>query len=210
MKLKLLASVLVLAVAFTGVLGATAAYFSDTEQSTTTVAAGTLDLTIGNAGATIPATIENMVPGQTKEVLVAKLKNKGSIDGKIIFKDMLLTEDENGVTEPEVGDTDETGELGGKLTYTVKFYKSLLSVFGADDVDFSLLTEADIVSTLQLSLTEILSEEFSSLFMNLPTLRPNEYCYAVIDVSWVPSDSDNMAQSDKVVLNGVFELSQVH
>lgn len=210
MKLKLLASVLVLAVALTGVLGATAAYFNDTEQSTTTVAAGTLDLTIGNGGATIPAYICNMVPGETKEVLVAKLKNAGSIDGRIAFKEMLLTEDENGLMEPEVGDTDETGELGSKLTYTIKFYRSLASVLGANDVDFGFLTQADIIFTLQFNARDILLEDFASRFINLPTLRPGEYCYAVIDVTWVPTDSDNIAQSDKVILNGVFELAQVH
>jgi predicted ribosomally synthesized peptide with SipW-like signal peptide len=85
------------------VLGATGAYFTDTETSPTNVfAAGTLDLATDQGQyTTLPIQVTNVKPGDSGTGMI-RLKNVGTIMGDIIAATINKTEDkENGCSTPE-------------------------------------------------------------------------------------------------------------
>jgi len=140
------------------VLGATGAYFTDTETSPTNVfAAGTLDLTtdIGQY-TTLPIQVTNIKPGDFGTSTI-RLKNVGTITGDIIATKINKTEDkENGCNPPETlvdnmgcenpgagqgelddylkltiwADTNGNGVLDGIETYFASSSQSLSSLNG--------------------------------------------------------------------------------
>lgn len=139
------------------VLGATGAYFTDTETSPINVfAAGTLDLTTDQGQyTTLPIQVTNVKPGDFGTGTI-RLKNAGTITGDIIAATINKTEDkENGCNPPEAlvdgscenpgagqGDLDDylkltvwmdtngNGILDGTETYFVSSSQGLSSLNG--------------------------------------------------------------------------------
>lgn len=84
--------------------GATYAYFSDTETSDgNSVTAGTLDMKVDDKDDPLieKVTFENAKPGDTI-TKTWKVKNVGSIPGKVTVKIKNVVDNDNGCTEPEV------------------------------------------------------------------------------------------------------------
>lgn len=100
--------------------GASSAFFFDLEQHKgNEINAGTLDLmTLVDGSYKEPITIKDMQPGDSKTFTVT-VKNEGSVAGDLYADIVKVSDLENGVMEPETGDTDATGELGGLLQVNV-------------------------------------------------------------------------------------------
>ncbi|MCR4394800.1 MAG: CalY family protein, partial [Dehalococcoidales bacterium] len=102
-----------------GLVGAGAlASFSDTESSTNTFTAGTLDLTVNDQnGQTVQFSWSNLKPGDQPHQKYT-LKNIGSVPGYLDIENITVESSENDLTEPEqeAGDTSaDTGELDDVL-----------------------------------------------------------------------------------------------
>lgn len=112
---RILLSLVVLVLAGTAAVGATRAYFSDTETSTgNTFAAGKLDLELG-AGDPIPFNLSDLEPGNSDTGKVTLTNTTGSIDGVLDVNLDNLVENENGCVEPETAAGDpncSVGDLG--------------------------------------------------------------------------------------------------
>lgn len=80
---KILISLVVIAAVSAAAVGATSAWFSDTDSvAGNTVAAGTLNVALGRD--TLPLDIGPLAPGDTAEPAYLKIKNDGNLD--MIFK----------------------------------------------------------------------------------------------------------------------------
>jgi predicted ribosomally synthesized peptide with SipW-like signal peptide len=118
MNKKILVSMMVIGLVATLAGAGLHAYFSDTEKSEgNTFTAGTLNLKVGDADPTAwKITVSNMYPGQSGSESVI-VKNDGSLDGRLSISFSGLVDDENGLTEPESAEGDDTksGELAENL-----------------------------------------------------------------------------------------------
>ena len=115
---RIILSLIVLALAGTVAIGATRAYFSDTETSTgNTFSAGTLDLKTGGGDSNITMfTVTNTYPGASGSATVA-LKNDGNINGFVDLQPITLLDEENGCNEPEIAEESGcTGNTNGELS----------------------------------------------------------------------------------------------
>lgn len=112
---KILVSLLVIAAVSALAIGATGAWFVDNETSTgNTFNAGLLDLKVDGGDANVVKfTINRMVPGN-QPTGSWMLSNAGDVAGYLDLHDVVVTEDENVITEPEAeaGDVTAAGELG--------------------------------------------------------------------------------------------------
>jgi predicted ribosomally synthesized peptide with SipW-like signal peptide len=121
MNKRILISLSVIAAVAAIAIGGTVAYFSDTETSTgNTFSAATLDLEAGGPGFSQPISVSGMKPGDDTGYFKWIIKNTGSIPGKISVTFSPITNDENGINEPEQGAESQpyattTGELGQYL-----------------------------------------------------------------------------------------------
>lgn len=109
------------------------AVFSDTETNGgNAFAAGTLDLKVEGSGNPVNAyfNISNAAPGDGGNA-VAKLKNAGTLDGRMILK-VLNVQNEPGNT-PEPEPTPDNGELGSCAVITIK--DSGGNVIASDTID---------------------------------------------------------------------------
>ena len=122
---KILLSLLTISLVAVVGVGATRAYFSDTETSVgNTMAAGTLDLKVDNQEDpnVVHVTLSNMKPGQTASYNWT-LSNAGSISGKPWVEITNVKNYDNGCNDPETATPDTTcgnpgladGELGTNL-----------------------------------------------------------------------------------------------
>lgn len=135
---RILLSLVVLVLAGSVAVGATRAYFSDTEAiNNNTFAAGKLDLELGQT-TTLPFDVPNVVPGQSGEGKVRLTNVAGSIPGKLNVTLSNLVQLENDVTEPEQGLNGENdigpGELDKFLKFTVFVDVNKDGTFNAGDI----------------------------------------------------------------------------
>jgi len=195
-KLSLAMIAMVSAVA----VGATKAYFSDTETSTgNTFTAGTLDLKVDDKDdpLVVHITRTNLKPyprwshsygGQWA------LKNAGSVPGRFSMEIRNIKNYENDCVEPETGDTScgagpHQGELGDLMF--AKWSRNVVPWGGWGSVMNPLNSAEGVVVTGDV-------------------LNPDEIAPAVyLDLEWDTSSSDNLAQSDSVEFDIVFRLEQV-
>jgi predicted ribosomally synthesized peptide with SipW-like signal peptide len=114
---KILVSLMVIALVCALIGTGIHAYFSDVETSTgNTFTAGTLNLIVGSVDpCTQTITVSNLKPSDTGDAGIWITRNDGSIDGKLTVAVGTITNNENGVQEPETGDTGGPGELGANL-----------------------------------------------------------------------------------------------
>jgi predicted ribosomally synthesized peptide with SipW-like signal peptide len=115
---KVLISLFIIGILALGIGWGTYSYFNDTETSSNnTFTAATLDLTVDGPGFSAPITLSNMKPGDTTVYYKWILKNVGSIPGKLSATFNIISDSENGETEPEASAEDEPyGYQGARST----------------------------------------------------------------------------------------------
>lgn len=137
---KILLSLVTITLVAAVAIGATRAYFSDTETSTgNSFTAGKLDLVLG-AGTPMPFSVSNLAPGQSGTGKVTLTNATGSIDGVLDIKIANMVQSEGGpLTEPEIeaGDYDNGGDLD--LSFVTVGYLDVDrdGVFDAGDIQLA-------------------------------------------------------------------------
>jgi len=222
---KLLFSFLVLGITSVLAIGATTAYFSDTEISTgNTFVAGTLNLQVGGLeGAVVPMVYSKLQPGFDSGYTVYCLKNTGSLPGQPYVEFSQMINNDNGIFGPEavIDQTggDGQGELGQYLKYTI----------GVGPCGWSVPNL--LISQWQTGpqhpwgipgLNELSGNQYfkGPTGYKFPVLNQNDTYGFFIKVSlddniktytgtgWIEQD-DNIIQSDSVAFNLMFHLEQV-
>ncbi len=204
MKSKLIVSILVFTLALSGILGATAAYFSDSGTSNgNTFTAGSLDLKVDGVDENV--TLFNL-SGISPTYFVKpgsqpngeyKISNSGTLAGYLNIKDIVVTNLENTRIDPEIkaGDlTDDVGELGDFL---------FISIFDDKNGD-------GWISTGETRFYDgKINELPDSLLMNLK-IAPGDVVNVVgVITNWWQGSNDNLAQTDSVTVDLTFTLDQV-
>ena len=179
-----------------GVVGAGAmAIFSDVEKvEVGDISAGTLDLTVGGENpCTEHITISNIAPGYS-ELVQLWLANTGSLDGELSVEISTITNNDNGLTEPEsvVDSTagDGEGELGEYLKAKAAWY--------------------DDPSTTTAFANQILNDIGGRTFTtsgNFALLEAGE-TQSLKMVLELPEGTGNIVQSDSVEFDIIFHLDQ--
>lgn len=136
-KIRLSALITVMVLMLALLIGALYGYFEDTENSRGNVfTAGTLNLvmvadgdatcnfteTVGGDGLEGNVDFLNVAPGDNGTITWT-LTNVGNVDGNLTFENVTVTEDENGINEPESESGDSTplvGELGAAVDVTLE------------------------------------------------------------------------------------------
>lgn len=135
---KILLSLLTIALVSAVAVGATRAWFFDSEASTeNSFTAGTLDLVLG-AGNPIPFSATNVVPGQDGNGKVT-LTNSGSINADLDVKITNFVQAENGLNEPELsaGDYENGGDLWISFGMVGYLDVNQNSVFDSGDIQLA-------------------------------------------------------------------------
>jgi len=209
MTKRILISLAIIGAVSAIVVGATTAYFSDTETASgNTFTAGTLNLQVGNDDpCTEHITISNIAPGFEMKKKYA-IKNTGTIDGRLSISFSAITNKENGRTEPEIEAGDEygplDGELGEYLRVSIRVYDpSEGRGWGwAPGPSHVLNKMRDDWHTKQL--TEVLPNNPPGL---LTAGEDDQY----VEIGFtLPEDVGNIVQSDSVEFDIIFKLEQVH
>lgn len=194
----MMALVLVIGLAGAG----TFAYFSDTETSTgNTFTAGTLDLTVnGQNGQNVQLfNVSNLVPGNQPTGRY-RINNIGSINGYLDIESISIVNNENGCIEPETqaGDTTcgpDQGELGAQLNLRMFLdYNNNGWIDTGEPMFFN-----GRVNTLP-----------ANFQLNEPVPAGGGVDFVAEIYDWWSGQDidDNLAQSDSLVVNMTFELSQ--
>lgn len=197
---RILLSLAMIALVSSTAVGATKAYFSDSETSSgNTLAAGTISLTVNQAqGSSVPVLVNasNLVPGAYTGVGVVNLKNIGSLPGKLSAKISNIHNLENGVTAPEItaGESPDNtvGDLGPKLSFIVKQNYNPWDHF----LYMTGLADGATLTTLHMSAGDLV-------------LAPGEERQFQLNVQWPVTATDDMAQGDSVNFDLTFRLDQV-
>lgn len=203
---RILLSLVVIGLISVAAIGATRAYFFDTETSTSNVlTAGTLDLKVDDKEGTqvVHLSRSNLVPGPAWTTQYGGqwvIKNAGSVPGTVTVTIKNLKDWENGCNDPETkaGDTtcgtgSDQGELGKGLINRV--YWTLNQVpWGTVGPTFSSLANAVNVPVT------------GSLYHLNAGESKNAYLY----LTWDTSATDNLGQGDSVEFDVEFRLDQDH
>ena len=203
MTKRILISLAIIGAVSAIVVGATTAYFSDTETASgNTFTAGTLNLQVGNDDPyTEHITIDNITPspGFPDWVWVGPVytvKNIGTLPGKLSIEFRNVVNEENGRREPEIeaGDeSEDSGELGE--------YLKLVNVTAKIGTG----KWTPIYTWPYLSVNDTDGRTF-----DIGILEAGET--AKLDLDWWLSDDPNInvVQSDSVEFDIIFKLEQVH
>ena len=200
---KILLSLLTIALVATVAVGATRAYFSDTETSVgNSITAGTLDLKVGGQDDPTVAhiTLTSIVPAApwtTQRGQGFALTNAGSVPGTVTATVKNLVDNENGCIEPETSAGDVTcgateGELSGLLIHTQWLLNQ--APWGAIAPGFASLQAVDGVP--------VTGANFQ--------LNPGETKNVYLQMYWDTTPNDNLAQGDGVSYDVEFVLNQDH
>lgn len=200
---KILLSLLTIALVSVVAVGATRAYFSDTETSVgNTIAAGTLDLKVGGQDDPIVAhitqtNIKPAAPWTTQRGQGFTLKNVGSVPGTVTATVKNLVDYENSCNEPETNAGDVTcgateGELSGLLVHTQWLLNQ--APWGSIAPGFASLQAAAGLPVTGASFH----------------LDPGESKDVYFQLYWDTSTTDNLAQGDGVAYDVEFVLNQDH
>ena len=197
MNKKILFGILAIGLVSLVVGWGTYSQFSDTETSTTTFTAGSLDLTINDKnGETVTFTYTNLRPGNQPHYSL-RLNNIGTIKGYLDISNIVVVSLENDLTEPEIeaGDssTDE-GELDDVLNLRMWLdYDHNGWISAGDNVFFNGLVK-DLPSSFEL---------------NEPIEAGGGVDFIVELYDWWTHGSvDNQAQTDSLEITFTFMLSQ--
>lgn len=176
-------------------VGATA-WFSDTETSTgNTFTAGTLDLQVdGGDVNVVKFTVTNMRPGNQPKATFT-LDNIGSLNGFIDLENIVVTDNENGINDPEAEAGDVTPAIG-ELSSVVGCY--LFVDYGGD----GWFSTGDKV--IYNAMTNGLPGNFE---LDEP-ISAGATVYITAIFNWWSTATDNLAQSDSMIIDIEFELGQ--
>lgn len=217
---KILASLAMIVLVSSVAVGATRAYFSDTETSTSnTFTAGSLDLKVGDQDdPNLTVILDDLNPGDTKYYYWI-LKNTGSIAGQPSIEFSAMTNFENGCTEPE-GALDSTcgvpgegeGELGSRPYVLAKWRQP---VGGGSWNEFRLTNSCGHTKLNALGGQTFGLGTFTGCGADpkLPVLNQNDEVEIQFRPWWdgrYSTPADNIAQSDSTVFDVIFHLDQVH
>lgn len=192
-----LSLIMIIAVAVIAI-GATGAYFSDTETSNSnTFAASVLDLNVNNTDTNVVMfAVSDVVPGATGNQQIV-LNNVGNLNGFLDISFANLVNDDVSCNEPE-SDVDtncgdgEVGELANNL--------DILTYIDQDENDiYASGTDELIYNGKALN---IVGEKLSDYSLTASSSKD-------FLIEWsVNSDVGNIIQSDKVGFDVQFELAQ--
>lgn len=182
-------------------VGATGAYYSDSETSTgNSITAGTLDLQVGgqddpNVANITLTNVKPSAPWTTQLGQGFTLTNVGSVGGTVTATVKNLVNYENSCIEPEVSAGDVTcgaaeGELGSLLVHTGWALNQ--APWGGFGPAFANLDAANGVAVTDVNLH----------------LNPGESKSYYFNNYWDTSASDNLAQGDSVSYDVEFVLNQ--
>ena len=200
MTKRILISLAIIGAVSAIVVGATTAYFSDTETlSGNTFTAGTLDLTVDDENPyTEHITVDNIKPGWARQ-WVFWLKNTGNLDGKLSIEFSDIINNDNGLTEPE-SDVDSTGGDGeGELGEYLEAASTLRHWVGGQIVD-----QPEPFSWTKLN--DLGGQTFTSYTLAADEADAQQF---ILDLK-LPLDVGNIVQSDSVEFDIIFKLEQVH
>jgi predicted ribosomally synthesized peptide with SipW-like signal peptide len=203
MKLKIIAILAIMLVSGALVTGGSIyAYFSDVEAvNGNEYTSGTLDLNLGGSGAT-PAVIGPVYPGwgtaqypsSVGSTATITVSNTGNINGMLYLNITSLTNNDNGIADPE-GKYNLVPTDGGDITGGA----------GEGELQQYLYVSVTFGSTQVLAPTIISS--VGSDGIQLGGL-PASGSQTVTITYYVPSTVGNVIQSDSVAFNLVFNLEQ--
>jgi predicted ribosomally synthesized peptide with SipW-like signal peptide len=186
------------ALLFVGVLGAvgTGAWFSDVETSNgNTFTAGSLDLKVnGGDDNVVLFTVSNMRPGNQPKASWT-LANDGTLNGYLDLENITVTNNENGLLEPEIaaGDaTPDVGELQDVVNLRLFIDTNGDGWISAGEVVFYNGPAGAVAGHYELD--------------QLITAGGNVKIVALFD--WWSTADDNKAMGDDMTLNITFELAQ--
>jgi len=198
---KIIASLAMITLVGTLAVGATRAYFSDTETSAgNTLSAGTLDLNVDDGNTNVVKfTVDKMRPGNQPKRKYT-LANVGTINGYLDLENIAVTSYENVCIDPEMDAGDTTcGDPGmgkGELQDVVNL--RLFVDYGCDGS----ISAGD--NKFYDGLVNALPGNFE---LNEPINTGNKVCIGAI-FDWWPTANDDLAQSDSMVFDMTFELAQ--
>jgi predicted ribosomally synthesized peptide with SipW-like signal peptide len=211
---RIIASLAVVALMSLAAVGATRAFFSDTETSEDNVlSAGTLDLTVDGYDDpdVVHIEISDLAPGWGGNYYWV-LRNAGSVSGQPYLEFSTLTENENGVIEPEAGAAGENGGEPGELAdilYTNVYWRqgsgSWNRICVNNNAGNSLLNALDSkIVGLGAFNTGYCSD------VKLPVLAAGEEVEIRLHPWWHvdPGIDHNKAQTDSVEFDITFHLDQ--
>lgn len=202
--LKIIKSFMIIAVISIFAVVAARAYFSDSETSDgNTFSSGTLDLNVdGDNTNVVKFNIVNLIPGDQGGA-VYRLKNVGSIPGYLDFHDIVVTNQENGLLDPETeaGDiTPGTGELQDLMSYSLFRDYDCNGNFASYMGDYYIYGVFEVSTPLGLILPDY--------DLNIPLAAGEEICVAS-QYKWYSNGAlDDRGQSDSAELDMTFELGQ--
>jgi predicted ribosomally synthesized peptide with SipW-like signal peptide len=213
MKKKILFSVMVIALVGALIGGGIYAFFSDVETSAgNTFTTGTLNLKVGDDDpCTETIDISPLKPSDTGNAGTWLTKNDGSITGNLTVAIGTITNNENGVMEPETGDTGEPGELGANLT--VAFWMDADKSGGWTSGDYSLDSDSNKVlwaggSTLPSGAYATLDSYDSITWTDVQNVAATTDAGNFCIEYGLPSGTGNIVQSDSAVFDITFTLNQ--
>jgi predicted ribosomally synthesized peptide with SipW-like signal peptide len=199
---KILLSLLTVALVSSSAVGATQAYFSDTETSTgNTFAAGSLDLAVdeNNGLNTVKFTVANMRPGNQPKATYT-LNNVGSLNGYLDLENISVSSNENGCLEPETdaGDAncDNPGLGQGELQ---------------DVVNMRLFLDGDCNGWIGTGETVFYNGDTGSVASNYELdeqINAGDHVCVTALFDWWSTVDDNKAMGDDMTVNMTFELAQ--
>lgn len=194
---NLLVSGLIIVLAGYGVVAGTSAYFTAKKTITrSSFTAGTLDLDINSNGESLQPFVINNV-GENADMRgskVWKIKNTGTLPGRLLVLLQNVTNKENGCNEQEKMveincESDQIGDLGKAIRLSIK-------INGVEKVNSDL--------------SDTGSQKIATDWANLPqvVLQPGEEISLEADWSASENDYGNEVQSDSVGFDMDFRLVQ--
>lgn len=195
------------------VIGATTAYFSDTETSTgNTFTAGTLDLTLEESDG-VPITLTNMAPGDSASgTITVQNSGTGSMAGKLYATSNYVESDGGDTSAPDGEGINMTEDEVAKMLLITDFTAdgdNILSQIPDVDDD-GRITVYDMVNDITgLSLSDYSSpgrlETWYSYDDNMISGGSHDYSLTVE----FDSSADNRYQGDGITLTFTFLLTQL-
>lgn len=196
---KIIKSMFVIVAVAAIAIGATGAYFTDSETSNNNViSSGSLDLNVdGGNSNVVKFNVSNIVPGDEVKGTYT-LSNVGTINGQLDLSSIVKRNYENTCIDSEAGDLtcgagSDQGELGSKLN--IKLF--------VDPNNNGVIDGAEVAMY-----NGTIDAVPSSVDLNLP-LNAGATNYISAIVNWPSSASDNMAMTDSVEMDITFTLDQV-
>jgi len=212
-KIKsVLGSVLVIGIVAAMMTAGTQSLYSDTETSVgNTFTAGTLDLTVnGSDDPIVHITVDDIYPGWSGRYSWI-VKNVGTIDGQPSIEFSAITNNENGIEEPEADATGENGgepgELGGILRMNIYWCQGGGSW---NYIGSSNLCGDPILNSIGGKTVGLGAWTGCHSDIPLPVLSQDEEVEIQLRPFWHddPGIDDNKAQGDSVEFDIIFHLDQ--